>query len=724
MKYFLYFITIFSVQIANAQTDSTERNLNLNEVVVSSNKFEQLRKESPNQIELISKKQIAFQNAVNTANLLEQSGNVFVQRSQSGGGSPVLRGFEASRVLIVIDGIRMNNAIYRAGHLQNVLRIDQSMLERAEVIFGPSSVLYGSDALGGVMHFRSRNPELNKIGANAYVRYSSAISEKTGHVDLNLGGKRFGSLTSFTFSDFGDVIQGANRSEKYPDFGKRPFYVERQGNRDVSIANSNVNKQVGSEYKQYDFLQKFTYQASDKVKHILNLQYSNTTDVPRYDRLTEVRNNAPRFAEWYYGPEKRLMAAYQLELKGSSAYDKAFISAAYQDIEESRISRSFNNVNRKSQFEHVKVYSLNADFQKSVNKNTFNYGLEVVSNDVNSTAIFTTITTGAERKADTRYPDGQNKMNTWAAYLTDNFKFSDKLIGQIGLRYSGSSLSAEFIEKSFFPFPFNSIKQKSNALTGNLGLIFNPTDRTKLSILGSSGYRTPNIDDLAKVFDSVSGTLVVPNPDIKPEYTYNGEITLSQKIGDRIRIEGTYFYTKFQNAIVVDAFTLNGQSTVSYNGVQSKVMASQNKAKATVNGWNINFYANLMDGLTLSSTLNSTQGIINDDKKTPLDHIPPMFGRTGLKYHKKALQIEVFSIYNGWKKLKDYSPSGEDNLIYATADGMPSWWTLNLRTAYQVQKNIQIQMACENILDRNYRTFASGISSPGRNFVITLRGGF
>nr|MCU0325292.1 TonB-dependent receptor [Spirosomataceae bacterium] len=526
-----------------------------------------------------------------------------------------------------------------------------------------------------------------------------------------------------TFSDFGDVIQGANRLEKYPNFGKRTFFVERQGDKDVSVTNPNVNRQVGSGYKQYDFLQKFSFQASDKVKHILNLQYSNTSDVPRYDRLTEVRNNAPRFAEWYYGPEKRLMAAYQLELRGTIAYDKAFISAAYQDIEESRISRSFNNINRKSQLERVKVYSLNADFQKSVNKNTLNYGIELVSNDVNSTAVFTTITTSVERKADTRYPDGENKMNTWAAYLTDHYKFSDKLIGQIGFRYSGSSLSAEFIEKSFFPFPFNSIEQKTNALTGNVGLIFNPTEKTKLSILGSSGYRTPNIDDLAKVFDSVSGTLVVPNPDIKPEYTYNGEITVSQKIGDRVRIEGTYFYTKFQNAIVVDAFTLNGQSTVSYNGVLSKVMASQNKAKATVNGWNVNFYANLMDGLTLSSTLNSTQGIINDDKKTPLDHIPPMFGRTGLKFQRKLLQVEVFSIYNGWKKLKDYSPSGEDNLIYATADGMPSWWTLNLRTAYQVQKNIQIQLACENILDRNYRTFASGISSQGRNFVITLRGG-
>ena len=91
--------------------------------------------------------------------------------------------------------------------------------------------------------------------------------------------------------------------------------------------------------------------------------------------------------------------------------------------------------------------------------------------------------------------------------------------------------------------------------------------------------------------------------------------------------------------------------------------------------------------LTFSSSLNQTKGIINDDKNTPLDHIPPLFGRTSLKFQKEALQIEVFSLYNGWKKLKDYSPSGEDNLIYATPEGMPSWTTFNARTAYQININ-------------------------------------
>ncbi len=695
----------------------------LEEVVISANKFELKKKESPNQIELITAKQIAFQNSPNTANLLEQTGNVFVQRSQAGGGSPVLRGFEASRVLIVMDGVRMNNAIYRAGHLQNVLRIDQSMLERAEVVFGPSSVMYGSDALGGVVHFRSKNPEFGVKSFRSYLRHSTAIGEKTGHLDFNFGRKRLAFLTSFTFSDFGDVIQGSNRLEAYPDFGKRLFYVERQGNADVSIKNKNVNKQVGSGYSQYDFLQKISFQQSEKIKHTLNFQFSNSSNVPRYDRLTELRNGLPRFAEWYYGPEKRLMFAYHLELKNTLIYDRATVSLAFQDIEESRVSRNFNDANRKSQLEKVNLFSLNADFQKVIKSQTLTYGLEVVGNDVKSKAHFTNIKTNEERKADTRYPDGKNTMNTWAIYVADQLKVSDALIVHGGLRYAFTDLSAEFTEKAFFPFPFNEIQQKNNSLTGNLGIVYTPFAKTKFGLLGSSGFRSPNIDDLAKVFDSVPGSLIVPNPDIRPEYSYNGELSLNQQIGKKIRLEGVYFVTSMRNAIVIDDFSLNGERLVMYNGQSSKVLAAQNKAKALIHGWNLNLKADLSKEVVFSSSLNYTKGSIKDAANTPMDHIPPMFGRTAIKYQKKAIQVEVFSIYNGWKKLANYSTSGEDNLIYATKDGMPSWWTLNLRSDYQANKNISLQFACENIFDKNYRNFASGISSAGRNFVITVRGG-
>lgn len=720
MKYIYIFLLLpFGVL---AQIDSTEKNISLNEVVVSGSKFEAQRGTVPNQISLISKNQIAFQNTPNTGDLLINSGNVFVQKSQGGGGSPVLRGFESSRVLIVVDGIRMNNAIYRAGHLQNVLRIDQSMLDRAEILFGPSSVIYGSDALGGVMSFRSRNPTLDKTSASAYTRYSSAWNEKTVHADVNLGFKKFGSLTSITYSDFGDLIQGDKRTNKFPDFGKRLFYAERIDGKDTKVTNADYNKQVGSGYSQYDILQKFMFQQSDKVKHVINLQYSNTTDVSRYDRLTEVSGTNPRFSEWYYGPEKRFLAAYHLELSDSKVYDKGMITAAFQDIEESRISRNFNNVNKKSQVENVKVFTLNADFQKVIKANTVQYGAELTFNDVKSTATNLNISTGVVTPSNTRYPDGKNTMQSLAVYLTDQLNISQKFYINAGLRYNAIGLKTEFKDKTFFPFPYNEAKQSPNALSGNVGIVARPANKTKLSALFSTGFRSPNIDDMTKVFDSKAGTLVVPNPNIKPEYTYNYEASINQQIGEILTIEATYFYTQLKNAIVTAPFTLNGQSTVDYLGVKSVVVASQNVREAQINGWNVAIYAKLTPNLILSSTLNNTKGKVKDDKNTPLDHIPPMFGRTALKFSKNKLQIEAFSLYNGWKKIADYNLDGEDNQQYATADGMPSWWTLNLRGSFQINKHLQIQAACENILDKNYRNFASGISNAGRNFIVTLRG--
>jgi hemoglobin/transferrin/lactoferrin receptor protein len=81
-------------------------------------------------------------------------------------------------------------------------------------------------------------------------------------------------------------------------------------------------------------------------------------------------------------------------------------------------------------------------------------------------------------------------------------------------------------------------------------------------------------------------------------------------------------------------------------------------------------------------------------------------------------------LYSGSKRLEDYNFVGEDNFAYATADGMPSWYTLNLRANYNINNQLSIQVAYENILDRNYRMFASNISAPGRNFILTLRGNF
>src|SRR5688572_31904777 len=257
MKRFLMLTALlYAVLYINAQEDTlTEKTLG--EVVVSANKFSERKKNVSQKIDIITARTIASTNAQNTGDLLISTGNVFVQKSQQGGSSPVIRGFEASRVLLVVDGIRMNNAIYRAGHLQNVITIDQNMLERVEVLYGPASTLYGSDALGGVIHLRTKSPLLSttdklKTAGVLFGRYSSANNEKTVHFDMSLGGKKLAWIQSYTFSDFGDMRREITYHNDYPGLASGNSFINISEVADVLRAIDNNRVQRYSGYKQWD----------------------------------------------------------------------------------------------------------------------------------------------------------------------------------------------------------------------------------------------------------------------------------------------------------------------------------------------------------------------------------------------------------------------------------------------------------------------------------------
>lgn len=717
-------ITLSATQLKalNYQVLMTEKAFDLNEVVVSASKFEERQRDVAQQVQVLRSKELQFMSQPTSAEVLQQSGNVLVQKSQLGGGSPIMRGFEANKILLVIDGVRLNNAIFRGGHLQNVLRMDNGILDKTEIVFGPGSTVYGSDALGGVIHFHTKTPTFNATKVNAFARYGSAMSEKTGHVDVNLGSGKLASLTSFTYSDFDDLRQGNNRSTEFPEFGKQLYYVERENGADVVKTNANPNIQKFSGYQQWDFLQKFRYQANEKTTHLLNFQYSNSSDIPRYDRLTELASGKPRWAQWYYGPEKRMLLSYQLQLSKSSFYDEARITAALQDIGESRYQRRLNAATLQKRLEAVKVYSLNADFQKKIGTNEVRYGIEVTHNDVNSTANQTNLSTGAVTGLDTRYPDGGATMRTLAAYVTNTREFSEKFITNFGIRLTNTDMQATFVEKTFFPFPFSNANQNSTAFTPSLGLIYMPTQNWRFTLTAASGFRVPNVDDLTKVFESVAGTLNVPNPNLKPEKTVNFDLGVSKIFADKIRIEAVGFYTNLNDAITTKPFTLNGQSQVQYNGKLSNVVASQNANKAYIYGYSLQLQGDLSPVLAIAGSLNYTYGRIKTDTTDyPFDHVAPLFGKVSTKLNLNHFKAELFVLFSGEKSLKDFNLIGEDNFVYATPQGMPAWSTFNIRTSYQLTKPLQIQLNIENLFDKNYRVFASGLSSPGRNVVVTVR---
>jgi hemoglobin/transferrin/lactoferrin receptor protein len=716
---------------AQQKSDTTKTKIiTLDEITISANKFAETKKTVAQQILVMDQKQIAATQSQTTADVISNTGGVFVQKSQLGGGSPVLRGFEASRIVMVIDGIRMNNIIYRGGHLQNIITLDNSILERTEILFGPSSTMYGSDALGGVIHFYTKKPlfaegdkKLN-LKINAFSRYGSVNNEITGHLDINIGCKKFASLTSFTYSKFGDLMGGKNQNPFYTEsFGERPYYAQRIDGKDSLVKNENRYKQVQSAYSQYDILQKFAYKQNDHITHGLNFQFSNSTDVPRYDRLTDPAGDGLKYAEWYYGPQRRLLGAYDLNYHNEKAvFQNIHAGINYQNILESRHQRRFGKDNLQHRIENVNVIGADVDFQKIMKKHNVRFGVDFQYNTLKSTANEEDFVSGESTPLDTRYPDGDNSMMNLGIFATHTWQISDKMALTDGLRMGYTMLHSTFVDTTFFKFPFSEVNQNNLVYSGSIGLIHSPSDKLKLSFLLSTGYRTPNVDDLSKVFESSAGSVIVPNAELKPEKTINTELGLTTIFEEKVLWENSIYYTQFFDAIVTDKFQYNNQDSILYDGTMSQVLANQNKRQAYLLGISSNVKAQCTDNLFLGLGINYSYARIKTDSSDyPMDHIPPLMMCLKLGYTYKDFSGDFAVNFNGSKRLKDYNLGGEDNEQYATPMGTPAWLTANLHLSYKVWKYITVQAGVDNIFDTQYRTFASGINAPGRNIFAVIR---
>jgi hemoglobin/transferrin/lactoferrin receptor protein len=712
--------------LGHAQIDQdTTKSIKLDKVIVSSQRFAKQKRKITQQVESISQKEIEFQNFQTTADVLGNSGVLSVQKSQQGGGSPVIRGFEASRILLLVDGIRMNNLIYRGGHLQNSITVDRNMLENVDVLFGPSSTIYGSDALGGAIYLQTKNPKLlsdkykNAFSGNVLTNYSAVNKGKVGHFDFNYGTNKFASLTSVSYNDFDDLKMGKQKNGKNGYFGERPFNMQTINGVDTQVANDDKYLQKFSGYKQYDFMQKIFYQPNSRTKHNLNLQYSTTNDIPRYDRLTD-KNAAGnlRTSVWNYGPQKRLLAAYKFSQEKAILNSDMNLGISYQNVEESRITRGFASTKLNSRIENVTVFGLTTDFKTKIGKGDLIYGADVYYDDLKSTANQKNTTTGVIVPLDTRYPDGKNnslKAEAFVAYSNDISKTASV---NASFRGGYNALKSE-IKTNFLNLPFTLVEQKNFTYSGAVGIVNNASKNTKIAFNLASGYRAPNVDNLAKIFESAPGILIVPNKDLKPEKTVTADLSITFWNGSRFQFENTFFITKIYDPILTDKFTFNGQTSVIYEGVNSQVYANQNQGTGDIFGYFACIKGYISKSVLFYGTFNFTDGKArNDAGSFPLDHIAPIYGKTGLKYESKKVNIDLYMLYNGNKSLAKYSPSGEDNLQYAPVNGMPAWETYNLKTSFSVFKELTIFSGVENILDTQYRTFASGINAGGRNFYL------
>jgi hemoglobin/transferrin/lactoferrin receptor protein len=706
--------------------------LSLAEMLVYAQLDQKLKPEIPGRMCVIQQKEIMDYSPQTAADLLSISGEVFIQKSQQGGGSPMIRGFATNRVLLMVDGVRMNNAIFRSGNIQNVISIDPLSIQKIEVLFGPGSVLAGSDAIGGTMIFHTLVPKFSedkkaKITGDVFSRYSSANNEKTGHFNLNIGLKKWAFLSNATFSDFDDLKMGSFGPDEY----LRPEYASQINGKDTVLKNPNPRIQTSSGYSQKNLMQKIRFSPNKSWDVQYGFYYSETSDIPRYDRLIEYKNNQLRDAEWYYGPQVWMMNNLKIHYKSKTRFfNHMNVLLAQQQFKESRNNRSFNSNQFFERKEVVDAYSLNLNFVKNLALGkTLYYGAEGIANLIGSSASSTNIESNNQSLVNTRYPNNSDwsSMGIYVRYIQT---IKQNSILKTGIRYNHVLINAPF-DTSLFSLPFTAAQISTGAITGNVGIYHQINRNLEINASLSTGFRAPNIDDIGKVFDSEPGAVIVPNVDLKPEYAYNAEVGLKQNIKRFIKVDISGFYTILDNAMVRREFQLNGLDSVYYEGENSRVFAIQNAAIATVYGMQAGFEFKFLKRFNMISRFTYQNGAeeLEDGSKAALRHAVPFFGLTRINYVKSKFTADLSFQYQSTVRFEQLPPSEQAKPHFYAKDDTgnpyaPKWLVVNFKMMCALSKVLYLNAGVDNIFDVRYRPFTSGLTAPGRNFVVSMKASF
>ncbi len=662
-------------------------------------------------------REVVVWNPSTSADWLAAAGGVYVQKSQLGGGSPMIRGFGANRLLYVVEGVRMNTAIFRSGNLHNVISVDPWLTDRVVMGLGVESVGYGSDAMGGVLEFRFVEPRYAdsfRVGGRVMVRGGTAAADRGVHWQGGVRAPRWAWRGGVSWNRWGDVRMGSRGPLKY----LRREYVERVGDSDRVVVNPDPRVQVPSGFGQRHLLSKVRAQVgSGEVEH--TFYYSVTSKMPRYDRLLQRVGGRLRYAEWYYGPMRWMM--HRLAWGGRwMATHSVKVQAAYQRMEESRHRRLLDDVWRKHQYEAVDAYSVNVDGLREWDEGEVRYGVEGVWNRVRSWGRLEHVQDGTMAPGPPRYPSAG--WYSVGAYVTGHRMVGRRWAMAGGVRWNGYGLKAEF-DTFFYPLPFASASLWHAALAGKVGLHWRPSARWWVRMNAGSGFRAPNVDDMGKVFDSEPGAVVVPNPRLRAERAYTVDVhSVAWWGGERWRTEGGVFYTWLRDVMVRRPYRLNGRDSMEYDGVMSRILAVQNGAFGEVWGAYADVEWRIEPGWRMRGRVDWQEGDEwdADGAREPMRHVVPLFGKLQVGYEQRR--------WGGWLGVDFSGPRPPDRMppserkkafIYPVdAEGrpyVPGWWTLNGRVWWTMAGRLRMTVGVDNILDRRYWPYGWGMAAPGRN---------
>ncbi len=680
--------------------------LSLDELVITASRFVELQHTVPQVVSVVSRRRIRDRQAVQTPEVLREEAGIFVQKTNQGGGSPTLRGLRANKVLLLIDGIRMNNATYRGGNLQYLNTVDPFVLERIEVVHGPVSVLYGSDALGGVIHLMTREPRMGGRGVRfsgvVNTAFSTADRNRSLHVGLEGGGRNWGLLLSGSYRKFGDITRGTRGGEvlmqRLRNDTRRPHWLPKV--------------QRPNRYEARDLTAKFKWKLHPALEWSLVYQLDRQPSVPRYD-VHEVG----KYEQWNYEPQERDLAYSHLRWQAANPFfHQARLTLSWHRQYERRLRRKpLSSWQIRDDF-RTNTFGLQLQFSRLLGKNQlFVYGAEAYFDRVSSLSFDRYIYTGETRPRAPIFPD-DSQFNRFGIYSQLELRPHRRWKVDAGARWSTFRLTAPFAADDAVIAQLGALHHASGAVTFSLGTLWELRQDLSLVANVAQGFRAPNLDDISKFGPGKGGAFYdVPNPALQPEHNLSFDVGVKMQ-SSHARLQAAFFYSHLSDLMIRRPAEFFGKQFIVEGEDSLRVFRKENAGRAYTTGFTVNFERSLGQNWLLRGWLGYTYGqdLTHDE---PLSAIPPLNGGAALRWRGAKIWGEFLLRFAA--EQNRLSPEDEEDLRIPEG-GTPGWRTFNLRFGSELTEKLSLRGGVMNLLDENYREHLSGFNAPGRSYALQI----
>jgi hemoglobin/transferrin/lactoferrin receptor protein len=669
MMMVLYAAGIAAQQPAAGNKDTATRSLD--EVVVTAQRQERQVLLLPASVNTMQHRQLAEAGSRSTPEALMAVNGVFVQKTNHGGGSPFVRGLTGNQLLVLVDGIRLNNSTFRYGPNQYLNTIDVFTIKRIEVLKGTGSVQYGTDAIGGVLNILSQDPEFSATGKAGWkgrlaAKYTTGNMEKTVRGEALYAGKKLAMIAGITKKKFGDLVGGDTTGSQSP-----------------------------SGYDEWSADFKAKYLLKPGMQLIFATQFLQQQSVPVYHKV-----RLENFAINEMDPQQRLLSYARLQVNGHSRMVRGLeATLSFQQQTEGRKSRKNGSSILRSERDNTSTAGLTIDIFSHISKAwTANSGIELYHDKVSSSRKDTDMQSGTTAQKRGLYPDG-SRYGNYSVYTLHHLRFG-KWMADAGLRFNAFRIQVTDTS-------LGKTNITPSAIVGNAALMYQLSSRQTIYASFSSGFRAPNIDDMGTL-GIVDFRYEVPAPGLQPEQAQHTEIGYKFKSSN---FSGTAAFYYMHLSSLITRVKMEGQTINGY-----PVYRKENTEAAYIKGIETEAEWRLTKQLNLGGGIAFAYGQ-NPGKNEPLRRIPPFNGRLMAAYREKKWFAAAECLFAA-KQSRLAQGDKDDNRI--PAGGTPGWQVVNLYGGYQLSC-LRVNAGMQNLLNRDYRTHGSGINGQGRSGWISLQ---